>query len=114
MEFKPKGLDVENSQLKNAHSTFFHNLEQSMGQALFKEVPKLGEWPQLSGEGEYDHMKFIRGIEMTEEDSELPEILVKERFKTLFTKSDHRWYIKLRRAYGHQSWTWWKSQITNK
>ncbi|MBW0580162.1 hypothetical protein O181_119877, partial [Austropuccinia psidii MF-1] len=25
-----------------------------------------------------------------------------------------RWYIKLRQAHGHQSWTWWKAQINNK
>ncbi|MBW0555461.1 hypothetical protein O181_095176 [Austropuccinia psidii MF-1] len=28
--------------------------------------------------------------------------------------SAHRWYIKLRQAHGHQSWTWWKTQIINK
>ncbi|MBW0541729.1 hypothetical protein O181_081444 [Austropuccinia psidii MF-1] len=58
-----------------------------MGQALLKEVPKLKEWPHFSGEGEYDHIEFIRA---------------------------HRWYIKLRQAHGHQSWTWWKTQIINK
>ncbi|MBW0529222.1 hypothetical protein O181_068937, partial [Austropuccinia psidii MF-1] len=47
-------LEVENSQLKNEFSTSFHNLEPSMGQALLKE------WPHFSGEGEYDHMEFIR------------------------------------------------------
>ncbi|MBW0564665.1 hypothetical protein O181_104380 [Austropuccinia psidii MF-1] len=26
----------------------------------------------------------------------------------------HRWYSKLRQAHGHQSWTWWKTQIINK
>ncbi|MBW0591014.1 hypothetical protein O181_130729 [Austropuccinia psidii MF-1] len=61
-------LDVENSQLKNEFSTSFHNLEPSMGQALLKEVPKLKEWPYFSDEGEYDHMKIIRGIDMIKED----------------------------------------------
>ncbi|MBW0562795.1 hypothetical protein O181_102510, partial [Austropuccinia psidii MF-1] len=28
--------------------------------------------------------------------------------------SAHRWYIKLRQAHGHQSWTWWKTQIISK
>ncbi|MBW0583441.1 hypothetical protein O181_123156, partial [Austropuccinia psidii MF-1] len=56
----PQVLDIENSQLKNEFSTSFHNLEPSMGQALLKEVPKLKEWPHFSGEGEYDHMEFIR------------------------------------------------------
>ncbi|MBW0573156.1 hypothetical protein O181_112871 [Austropuccinia psidii MF-1] len=60
----PQVLEVETSQFKNKFSTYFHNLEPSMGQALQKEVPKLKEWPHFSGEGEYDHMEFIRGIEI--------------------------------------------------
>ncbi|MBW0489910.1 hypothetical protein O181_029625 [Austropuccinia psidii MF-1] len=110
----PQVLEVENSQLKNEFSTSFHNLEPSMGQALLKEVPKLKEWPHFSGEGEYDHMEFIRGIDMIKEDFELPERLLTARFNTLFTRSAHRCYIKLRQAHGHQSWTWWKTQIINK
>ncbi|MBW0560912.1 hypothetical protein O181_100627, partial [Austropuccinia psidii MF-1] len=110
----PKGLDIENSPLKNGFSTSFHDLEPSMGKELLKEVPKLKEWPHFSGEGEYDHMEFIRGIDMIKEDFELPDRLVTARFNTLFTKSAHRWYIKLRQAHGHQSWTWWKTQIVNK
>ncbi|MBW0513623.1 hypothetical protein O181_053338 [Austropuccinia psidii MF-1] len=85
-----------------------------MGQALLKEVPKLKEWPHFSGEGEYDHMEFIRGIDIIKEYFELPDRLVTARFNTLFTRSAHRWYIKLRQAHGHPSWTWWKTQIINK
>ncbi|MBW0533237.1 hypothetical protein O181_072952 [Austropuccinia psidii MF-1] len=110
----PHVLEVENSQLKNEFSTSFHTLEPSMGQALLKEVPKLKEWPHFSGEGAYDHMEFIRGIEMIKEDFKLPDRLVTARFNTLFTRSAHRWYTKLRQAHGHQSWTWWKTQIINK
>ncbi|MBW0492642.1 hypothetical protein O181_032357 [Austropuccinia psidii MF-1] len=88
--FNPKVLDFEDSQLKNEFSTSFDNLGLSMGQALLKEVPKLKEWPHFSGEGEYDHMKFIRGIDMIKEDFELPDRLVIERFNTLFTRSAHR------------------------
>ncbi|MBW0516893.1 hypothetical protein O181_056608 [Austropuccinia psidii MF-1] len=110
----PQILDIENSQLKNEFSTSFHNLEPSIGQELLKEVPKLEEWPHFSGEGEYDHMEFIRGIDMIKQDFELLERLVTARFNTLFTKSAHRWYMKLRQAHGHQSWTWWKTQIITK
>ncbi|MBW0531778.1 hypothetical protein O181_071493 [Austropuccinia psidii MF-1] len=85
-----------------------------MGQALLKEEPEFKEWSHFSGEGEYDHVEFIRGIEIIKEDFELPDILVKARSNTLFTISAHRWYIKLRQAHGHQSWTWWKTQIINK
>ncbi|MBW0562562.1 hypothetical protein O181_102277 [Austropuccinia psidii MF-1] len=79
-----------------------------MGQALLKE------WPHFSGEGEDDHMEFIRGIDIIKQDFELPERLVTAIFKTLFTRSAHRWYFKLRQAHGHQSYTWWKAQIINK
>ncbi|MBW0547240.1 hypothetical protein O181_086955 [Austropuccinia psidii MF-1] len=110
----PQVLVIENSQLKKKFSTSFHNLEPSMGQALLKEAPKVKEWPHFNGEGEYDHMELIRDIDMIKEDFELPERLVTARFNTLFTKSAHRWYIELRQAHGHQSWTWWKTQIINK
>ncbi|MBW0557735.1 hypothetical protein O181_097450 [Austropuccinia psidii MF-1] len=63
-----KVLDPDNSQLKNESYTSFHNLEPSMGQALLKEVSKLKEWPHFSGEGEYDHMEFIRRTDMIKED----------------------------------------------
>ncbi|MBW0583759.1 hypothetical protein O181_123474, partial [Austropuccinia psidii MF-1] len=59
-------------------------------------------------------MEFIRGIEMIQEDFELPERLVTVRVNTLFTRSPHIWYIKLRQAHGHQSLTWWKTKIINK
>ncbi|MBW0542204.1 hypothetical protein O181_081919 [Austropuccinia psidii MF-1] len=104
-------FNPHNSQLKNELCNSFQNLEPSMGQALLKEVPKIREWPHFSGEREYDHMEFIRGIEMIQEDFELPDRLVTEIFNTLFTISAHRWYIKLRQANVHQSWTWWKTQI---
>ncbi|MBW0516556.1 hypothetical protein O181_056271 [Austropuccinia psidii MF-1] len=100
-----KVLDVENSQLKKEFSTSLHNLKPSIGQEIFKEEPKIKEWPHFSGEGEYDHREFIRGVYMIEEDCELPYRLVTESFNTLFTRSAHRWYIKLRQAHGHQSWT---------
>ncbi|MBW0582082.1 hypothetical protein O181_121797, partial [Austropuccinia psidii MF-1] len=61
-----------------------------MGQALLKEVPKFKEWPDFRGEGEYDHMEFIRDIDMIKEDFELPDRLVTARFNTLFTRSAHR------------------------
>ncbi|MBW0566584.1 hypothetical protein O181_106299 [Austropuccinia psidii MF-1] len=51
---------------------------------------------------------------MSKENFELPERFVTASFNTLFTRSAHRWYIKLRQAHGHQSWTWWKTQIITK
>ncbi|MBW0482624.1 hypothetical protein O181_022339 [Austropuccinia psidii MF-1] len=107
-------LDLENLQLNNEFPTFFHNLEPSMGQGLLKEVPNVKEWLHFICEGEYYHTEFIRGIEIIEEDFELPERLVTEICKKLFPKEAHRWYIQLRQTHGHQNGTWWKTQIINK
>ncbi|MBW0547722.1 hypothetical protein O181_087437 [Austropuccinia psidii MF-1] len=84
-----------------------------MGQELQKEVPKLKKWPHFSDEGEYDNIGSIGGIDKIKADFELPDRLLTARFNTLFTRSAHRWYIKLRQAHGHQSLTWWKTQIIN-
>ncbi|MBW0529827.1 hypothetical protein O181_069542 [Austropuccinia psidii MF-1] len=91
-----QGLEVENSQLKNEFSTSFHNLEPSMGQALLKEVPKLKGWPNFSDEGEYDHMKFIRGIDMIKKDFEFPE-----RLKTQIINkwANDTWRFKVETAF---------------
>ncbi|MBW0524812.1 hypothetical protein O181_064527 [Austropuccinia psidii MF-1] len=78
-----------------------------MGHKLLEEVTKLKEWPHFSGEGEYDHMEFIRGIDMIK-DFELPDRLVTAIFNTFFTKSAHRWYIKLRQAHGHRTFEYAK------
>ncbi|MBW0495415.1 hypothetical protein O181_035130 [Austropuccinia psidii MF-1] len=83
-----------------------------MGQELLKKVPKIKACPLFSDEGEYDHMEFIRGIDMIKEDSELPDRFLTERFNTLFTRSANRWYIKLRQAHGNQSWSWWKPKVS--
>ncbi|MBW0512989.1 hypothetical protein O181_052704 [Austropuccinia psidii MF-1] len=56
-------------------------------------------------------MEFVRGIYMIEEDFKSPDRLVTARFNIFFTRSTHRGYIKLRQAHGHQSWTWWQTQI---
>ncbi|MBW0537953.1 hypothetical protein O181_077668 [Austropuccinia psidii MF-1] len=85
-----------------------------MGKALLKEVPQLKVWPHFSGEGEYDHMEFISGIDMIKEDFQLPDRLVTEIFNNLLTQSAHRWYIKLRQAHRHPMWTWWKTKIIKK
>ncbi|MBW0460842.1 hypothetical protein O181_000557 [Austropuccinia psidii MF-1] len=85
-----------------------------MGLAPLKEVPKIKEGPYFSGEGGYDHMELFRGIEMIKEEFEIQDRLVTEIFNTLFTKPAHRWYIMLRQENGHQSWTWWETQIINK
>ncbi|MBW0546439.1 hypothetical protein O181_086154 [Austropuccinia psidii MF-1] len=38
-----------------------------------KDIPKLKEWPTISGEGEYNHIELIRAIDMLQEDVHIPD-----------------------------------------
>ncbi|MBW0578893.1 hypothetical protein O181_118608 [Austropuccinia psidii MF-1] len=38
-----------------------------------KYIPKLQEWPTFSGEGEYNHIEFIRAINILQEDFNIPD-----------------------------------------
>ncbi|MBW0580335.1 hypothetical protein O181_120050 [Austropuccinia psidii MF-1] len=38
-----------------------------------KDIPKLEEWTTFSGEREYNHIEFIRTIDMFQEDFQIPD-----------------------------------------
>ncbi|MBW0556811.1 hypothetical protein O181_096526 [Austropuccinia psidii MF-1] len=46
---------------------------QDTNQVLMKEAPQLKEWPPFTGEGEHDHMSFIKTIDMLQEDYAIPD-----------------------------------------
>ncbi|MBW0502868.1 hypothetical protein O181_042583, partial [Austropuccinia psidii MF-1] len=79
-----------------------------------KEAPQLKEWPTSTGEGEYDHMLFIKTIDMLQEDYAIPDELITARLHSLFKKSAKRWYFFLRQTNGKNTWSWWKQEIITK
>ena len=78
------------------------------------EVPRIKEWPKFTGEGEYDHLEFIRTIDLFKEDFDLGDIGISGRLSSLFKGNARRWFNDVRLANGRQPWSWWKEQITNK
>ncbi|MBW0531813.1 hypothetical protein O181_071528 [Austropuccinia psidii MF-1] len=83
-------------------------------QVLMKEEPQLKGWPTFTGEGEYDHMSFIKTIDMLQEDYAIPDKLITARFNSLFEKSAKRWYYGIRQTNGKNTWPWWKNEIITK
>ncbi|MBW0545422.1 hypothetical protein O181_085137 [Austropuccinia psidii MF-1] len=65
---------------------------QYNNQVLMKEAPQLKEWPSFTGEGEYDHISFIKTIDMLRECYAIPDELITSRLHWLFVKSAKRWY----------------------
>ncbi|MBW0510489.1 hypothetical protein O181_050204 [Austropuccinia psidii MF-1] len=64
---------------------------QDNNQVLMKEAPQLKEWPTFTGEGEYDHMSFIKRIDMLQEYYAIPDKLITSRLHPIFEKSAKRW-----------------------
>ncbi|MBW0514390.1 hypothetical protein O181_054105 [Austropuccinia psidii MF-1] len=57
---------------------------QDNNQVLMKEEPQLKEWPTFTGEGEYDHMSYIKTKEMLQEDYAIPDELITARLHSMF------------------------------
>ncbi|MBW0560182.1 hypothetical protein O181_099897, partial [Austropuccinia psidii MF-1] len=87
---------------------------QDNNQVLMKEAPQLKEWPTFTGEGEYDHMSFIKTIDMLQEDYSMPDELITARLHSPFEKSAKRWYYASSQTNGKNTWSWWKQEIITK
>ncbi|MBW0591207.1 hypothetical protein O181_130922 [Austropuccinia psidii MF-1] len=61
-----------------------------------KDIPKMEEWPKLSGEGEYNHIEFIRTIDMFQEDFNIPHEIIVGKLQSFFTRTANKWYYKMR------------------
>ncbi|MBW0533745.1 hypothetical protein O181_073460 [Austropuccinia psidii MF-1] len=87
---------------------------QDNNQVLMKEAPQLKECTKFTGEGEYDHMSFIKIIYMLQEDYAIPDELITARLHSLFEKSAKRWYYGIRQKKGKNTWSWSKQEIITK
>ncbi|MBW0462679.1 hypothetical protein O181_002394 [Austropuccinia psidii MF-1] len=79
-----------------------------------KYIPKLEEWPNFSGEGEYNRIEFIRTIDMLEEHFHIPDGIIVGKLHSLFTRTAKKWYYKMRQDHGKHDWSWWKSEVITK
>ncbi|MBW0562783.1 hypothetical protein O181_102498 [Austropuccinia psidii MF-1] len=96
-------------------NTFITDLcHQDNSQVLMKEAPQLKEWLTFIGEGEYDHMSFIKTIDMLQEDYAIPDELITARLHSLFEKSAKRWYYGIRETNSKITWSWWKKERITK
>ncbi|MBW0523439.1 hypothetical protein O181_063154 [Austropuccinia psidii MF-1] len=65
-----------------------------------EDIPKLEEWPTFSSEGEYNHIAFIRTIDMLQEDFHIPHKIIVRKLHSLFTRTAKKWYYKMRQDHG--------------
>ncbi|MBW0518524.1 hypothetical protein O181_058239 [Austropuccinia psidii MF-1] len=84
------------------HSTPFNEEKHSVKGSLTpllgenvisaKDIPKLEEWPTFSGERKYNHIEFIRTIDMLQEDFHIPDETIVGKLHSLFCRTAKKWY----------------------
>ncbi|MBW0565008.1 hypothetical protein O181_104723 [Austropuccinia psidii MF-1] len=94
--------DYESNPHMPRHSTFLTEEKLSVKDSLTpflgenvisaKDIPKLEEWPTFSGEGEYNHIEFIRTIDMLQEDFHIPDEIIVGKLHSMFTRTAKKWY----------------------
>ncbi|MBW0573585.1 hypothetical protein O181_113300, partial [Austropuccinia psidii MF-1] len=95
------------------HHTISSNAEVETA-GKFEYNPRLEEWPTFSGEGEYNHIEFIKTIDTFKEELNIPDEYISARLHSLFIKSAKKWYSKMRQDHGKDSFPLWKEQIISK
>ncbi|MBW0527333.1 hypothetical protein O181_067048 [Austropuccinia psidii MF-1] len=73
-----------------------------------KDIPKLEKWLTLSGKGEYNHLELIRTIDMFKEYFHITDEIIVGKLHSFFTRTEKKWYYKMRLDHGKHYWPWWK------
>ncbi|MBW0511767.1 hypothetical protein O181_051482 [Austropuccinia psidii MF-1] len=92
------------------------SLTPSLGEIVIsaKDIPKFKELATFSGEGEYNHIEFIRTIDMLQEDFHITDEMLVGKLHSLFTRTSKKWYYKMRQDNGKHDWSWWKYEMIAK
>ncbi|KAG0145687.1 hypothetical protein CROQUDRAFT_45436, partial [Cronartium quercuum f. sp. fusiforme G11] len=78
------------------------------------DYPTTKDWPQFKGEGEYNHLEFIKWVDLIIADLKMPEELVTAKLGLIYEGLARQWYLKVRSDMGPMSWPQWKIQIENR
>ncbi|MBW0539250.1 hypothetical protein O181_078965 [Austropuccinia psidii MF-1] len=100
------------------HSTLLNEEKPSVKESLTpffgedvvsaKDIPELEECPTFCGGGEYNHIEFIRAIDMWQEDFHIHDELIVGKLHSLLTRTAKKWYYKMIQDHGKHDWSWWK------
>ncbi|KAI7958649.1 hypothetical protein MJO28_002440 [Puccinia striiformis f. sp. tritici] len=95
----------------NSKPTFSSDTTRIINQSLYS---RLETWPTFTGDGEYNHIDFIKTIDALQEDSQCEDGVIINKLRDIMTGVAKQWFDSVRNAVGHQSWSFWKSLIEQK
>ncbi|OAV99503.1 hypothetical protein PTTG_25397 [Puccinia triticina 1-1 BBBD Race 1] len=100
---------------ENYHAPFeqpSHHSVSEIQRHLWGAVNKL-EWLKFSGQGEYDHTKFIDWIDTCRSETKVPDEFIHEiKLLSILTGVAGLWYKAMRKDHSTEKWDFWKRAIT--
>ncbi|MBW0518431.1 hypothetical protein O181_058146 [Austropuccinia psidii MF-1] len=75
-EFPRQSTPILDRNVLNLNNDLHHTISSNAEVETacdFKDIPRLEEWPTFSGEREYNHMEFMKKIDMFKEDFNIPD-----------------------------------------
>jgi hypothetical protein len=81
------------------------HMQNDTNRIIMQSLTKLESWPTFSGEGEYNHVEFIKAIDAIKEDSMCYDRFIVARLKNLFKRPAKQWFLSTREEVRFQSWT---------
>ncbi|MBW0565241.1 hypothetical protein O181_104956 [Austropuccinia psidii MF-1] len=94
-EFPRQSTPILNRNVPKLNNDLQHTIssnEELEAACNFEDIPRLEEWPTFSGEGEYNHMEFMKTIDMFKEGFNIPDEYISAKLHSLFTKSAKKWH----------------------
>ncbi|MBW0562274.1 hypothetical protein O181_101989 [Austropuccinia psidii MF-1] len=79
-----------------------------------RDILKLEEWPTFSGEVEYNHIEFIRTVDMLQKDFHIPDEMIVGKLHSLLARTAKKWYYKVREENRKQYLYLWQSDKITK
>ncbi|MBW0541160.1 hypothetical protein O181_080875 [Austropuccinia psidii MF-1] len=105
-EFQRKSIPILDRNMLNLNNDLHHKVSRNAEVEAtfnFNNIPRLKESLSFSGEGEYNHMEFMKTMNMFKEDFSIPDEYISARLHSLFTRSAKKWYYKMRQDHGKYS-----------
>ncbi|KNZ53459.1 uncharacterized protein VP01_3232g1 [Puccinia sorghi] len=103
------GTQSVHQNYNNRSDSVLAELKKRLNNAIAKS-----DWPKFSGEGEYDHLRFVQWIDTAKRDSHVDDKVTVFKLLTMFTGTALSWYKTMRLNCQDTTWVYWKAAICKK
>jgi hypothetical protein len=111
---------TERPQRRESSIVELQTTEALQAAALRKEVlrnfPNVKDWPEFTGEGEYNHQEFIDWVDQLRTTMNPPDVLITSKLSLVFKGTARQWLLDVMKEDAPYTKTWeeWKEAIQSR